>query len=269
MCAHAPLLPDQKQVGSQRPGHCRPQSCGRAASDRLRREGARREREAAPGCRDRKLWNPGHTARHLWKLSPKSRLGCPPQKSRRLQGLLRAPAPSLRRKSDTEAADRPGVGVGRELQRASRFYSCGLGPAGQLGGVPLLCRHTALGHRRPPARPSCRGFSVSLCLSPLSLCLSLSPLSLSPRPAECACLLSARKRRDPERSEQSMRHLGERRGRESRARQPARGKRRDGGSARRTRTQGREEGRSGPRPRGRMGNSEEFGRGVKEKGRRG
>lgn len=179
MCAHAPLLPDQKQVGSQRPGHCRPQSCGRAASDRLRREGARREREAAPGCRDRKLWNPGHTARHLWKLSPKSRLGCPPQKSRRLQGLLRAPAPSLRRKSDTEAADRPGVGVGRELQRASRFYSCGLGPAGQLGGVPLLCRHTALGHRRPPARPSCRGFSVSLCLSPLSLCLSLSPLSLS------------------------------------------------------------------------------------------
>lgn len=122
ICAHAPPLPNQEQVGSQGPAHRRPQSCARPASDRLRREGARRE-GPAPGYRDRRLWNPGHTARHLWKLSPKSRFGCPPTPNLVDSKACYVSPPrhlSIRQ-------TRVGVGEGRELQRASRFYSCGVG----------------------------------------------------------------------------------------------------------------------------------------------
>lgn len=81
------------------------------------------EKDRRPATRPR-LWNPGHTARHLWKLSPKSRFGCPPHpKSRRLQGLRYVSPPRHLSIRQTRA----GWGEGRELQRASRFYSRGVG----------------------------------------------------------------------------------------------------------------------------------------------
>lgn len=138
------LSPTRSRWGLREPAHPPPSRAAHAQHPTV--SAARARRKDRRGYRDRRLWNPGHTARHLWKLSPKSRFRCPHPKSRRLQGLLRVPAPTL-------SIRQTRVGVGEEENySALHAFIAASGPAGQSGKRTAPVTSHGAGPLTSPAR---------------------------------------------------------------------------------------------------------------------